>query len=390
MSAMARRRVAGGAALMILFYLLQMAVFAPGVRADGPEPTYGTAVVDGSIDEWDLTEDYFADMIRAGGQGGQTEVLGTLYLRYDCTTFSLYVLAISTGDFDGLEDAWVKIYDLGTSELNTTEAVVQDGGVDIGFETVVGVAPGSYDGLEVHFNNDGDTVSTGKGGIPITLICGETPDEYSGRLTVQKVVAAGVEESVFSFTEDHGQVTPTAFNLRDGDTKTFLFDFEEEADTVTVDVTEADPGSGWSTSVVCHDLTQEAETVVFGPQTGLTADEIIVGTGDDILCVFTNRFTSSSSIVTTTEAPTTTTEARTTTTPATTVTSVTGGSVLGTTITAPPEVAADTLPFTGAEARGSVTVGLLALLAGASMLFAVRAPNEENGPVTDIGGWSNL
>ncbi len=110
---------------------------------------------------------------------------------------------------------------------------------------------------------------------------------------------------------------------------------------------------------------------------------------------------------TTTEPATTTTEAEvlgttvTTVTTATTVTVVTtvpdvttttavAGEVLGTTITAVGEVAADTLPFTGFEAGGTAKLGLLAMLAGGLMLFAVRGRKEDRGTVADIGGWSNL
>jgi hypothetical protein len=64
--------------------------------------------------------------------------------------------------------------------------------------------------------------------------------------------------------------------------------------------------------------------------------------------------------------------------------------VLGTTITAPPEVTAETLPFTGFESGDTVKLGLLALLAGALMLFAARGTKEEEAAATDIGGWSSL
>jgi hypothetical protein len=68
--------------------------------------------------------------------------------------------------------------------------------------------------------------------------------------------------------------------------------------------------------------------------------------------------------------------------------------VLGTTITTAttvPEVSAETLPFTGFESGDTVKLGLLALLAGALMLFAARGgTKEEEAAVTDIGGWSSL
>ena len=62
--------------------------------------------------------------------------------------------------------------------------------------------------------------------------------------------------------------------------------------------------------------------------------------------------------------------------------------VLGATITtAPEEVSADTLPFTGSESGGTIALGLLALLAGGLLLVAVRGPNSEED-AADLGPWS--
>ena len=58
--------------------------------------------------------------------------------------------------------------------------------------------------------------------------------------------------------------------------------------------------------------------------------------------------------------------------------------------TAPPEVSADTLPFTGFESGDTVKLGLLAMLAGAMLLFAVRGPKEEEVAAADSSGWSSL
>ena len=187
MSALAQRRTAAAAAITMLLAVLQFVLFAVNpapADAAGPEPTYGSAVVDGDIGEWDLGADYFADMIKAGGNGGQTEVLGKAYLRYDCDTSSLYVLALSDGAFDGLQNAWVKIYELGQSEVNTTEVAVGDNG----FETLVpNLAPGDYT-IEVHFNSDGDTASNARGGGSLTIQCPEEP----GAATA--VVEAGCDD----------------------------------------------------------------------------------------------------------------------------------------------------------------------------------------------------
>jgi hypothetical protein len=182
MSAIAQRRTAAAAAIMMLFAVLQFVLLTvnptPASAAD-PQPTYGSAVVDGDISEWNLSADFFANLIKAGGNGGQTEVLGKAYLRYDCDTSNLYVLALSEGDFDGLGDAWVKIYQLGNSEANTTEVAVGDRG----FETVVpNLAPGDYT-IEIHFNSDGDTASNARGGGALTIECPDGPGVATASVT---------------------------------------------------------------------------------------------------------------------------------------------------------------------------------------------------------------
>ena len=65
--------------------------------ATPPEPTYGTATVDGDPSEWNLAEDgtgdFFADMYRASKP--EKPVESKLYLRYDCKTNILYALVLS-------------------------------------------------------------------------------------------------------------------------------------------------------------------------------------------------------------------------------------------------------------------------------------------------------
>ncbi|MEX1005688.1 MAG: hypothetical protein WD156_09990 [Acidimicrobiia bacterium] len=116
---------------------------------------------------------------------------------------------------------------------------------------------------------------------------------------------------------------------------------------------------------------------------------------------------------TTTEGTTTTTEGTTTTTlnvaPTTIVTQTAPSTtttlpfdslpeqedqseVLGTTITtgaetAPEEVSADTLPFTGSESGDAVRLAVLALFAGGLLLAAVREPKNPRD-ASDLGEWS--
>ena len=89
--------------IIVAVLVLLVAQFTIALAANPPEPTYGTAVVDGDISEWDLTDDYFAAM----GEGFDpvTKHASDLYLRYDCSTQTLYELVTTvdgyTLDADG-------------------------------------------------------------------------------------------------------------------------------------------------------------------------------------------------------------------------------------------------------------------------------------------------
>jgi hypothetical protein len=93
--------------------LLALSVLSPaGVgAANPPSPTYGTAVVDGSINEWSLSGDVFADMTEDGY--ANKPVVAHLYLRYDCDSTTLFALVLGN---DGVqfrqtrpENAYVRI-----------------------------------------------------------------------------------------------------------------------------------------------------------------------------------------------------------------------------------------------------------------------------------------
>src|SRR5690242_15275463 len=55
---------------------------AHAAAASPPTPTYGTAVVDGSFNEWDTSVDFYAPMYQAGN--ATKPILANGYLRYDC------------------------------------------------------------------------------------------------------------------------------------------------------------------------------------------------------------------------------------------------------------------------------------------------------------------
>jgi hypothetical protein len=104
--------------------ILLMPVFA---AARPPQPTFGTAVVDGQYGEWNLVNDFFANMYRAGDS---TKVLESkLYLRYNCATNTVYALVLAEsgviGYTDSLStDAWIAI------DQHNTKVVNQNAGND--------------------------------------------------------------------------------------------------------------------------------------------------------------------------------------------------------------------------------------------------------------------
>ncbi len=164
-------------------------------------PAYGAGiVVDGDPAEWDLTNDFFADMYNAGNPNPDWPgfaILSKLYLRYDCSASNLYALVLDVAE-DGLMpdespgDAWIKIYDIGwpnnllingNGEGNTSprgfEWVYETPGDDntplLGFEAYAQLDEGIYDAFEAHLNISGNTSSTGRENqghaIPLFIEC---------------------------------------------------------------------------------------------------------------------------------------------------------------------------------------------------------------------------
>ena len=147
--------------------------------------TCGVATVDGDYGEWDLTEDLFAEMHEAGDP--EKDHMSNLYLRYDVTTSTMYVLVLREGNWEpdeSAQNAWVKIYDLGQSPLVDGNSSgfqwVYDGNTLIGYEAAFALVDGIYTEFEAHISvNGGRTSSTGKknkgGYIPLTVDCPELP-----------------------------------------------------------------------------------------------------------------------------------------------------------------------------------------------------------------------
>jgi hypothetical protein len=66
--------------------------------ATPPCPLYGSRVVDGDKSDWNLALDFYDYMYRAGDPEFPIETY--LYLRYDCTTNTVYVLVLHAPDVD--------------------------------------------------------------------------------------------------------------------------------------------------------------------------------------------------------------------------------------------------------------------------------------------------
>lgn len=148
--------------------LALFAILSPGWAANPPEPTYGSADVDGEFGEWDLGGDFFADMYRAGNPGKPVE--SKLYLRYDCGSSTLYVLVLAEPGVRVAvipDDAFVKINGSklvgggsGDDGIPPDFAWVDsDGTTALGWEASCYLDEGSFD-FDVHTNVYDDGLQT--------------------------------------------------------------------------------------------------------------------------------------------------------------------------------------------------------------------------------------
>jgi hypothetical protein len=142
-------------------------MLAPTSFAAAPNPSLGTANVDGNPSEWDLTADFFANMTNAGN--ANQPVMAKLYIRYDCEAEVLYGLVLAES---GLhiqqtrpENAYLRID--GAGKLVSGESgdngtppdfawVNPDGTFADGFEGSGSLAPGTYT-LRAHVLIDDDS-----------------------------------------------------------------------------------------------------------------------------------------------------------------------------------------------------------------------------------------
>ena len=165
------------ACLLFALVLLLFGALLPS-QAKAQTISIGTGItIDGNPADWDLANDYYADMY-LGGRPNRP-VLSTLHLRYDCADSLLYMLVLDnpqdarTPELDA-DEAWVKIYNNGWSNNKLIDGsgggntsprffswIIEQGNL-LGFEAVAHLSPGYYADIEVHLNIDGETSSTGK------------------------------------------------------------------------------------------------------------------------------------------------------------------------------------------------------------------------------------
>jgi len=167
--------------LGLLAMLLMGALSAQA--ATPPEPTYASANVNGNYGEWDLNNDFFADMYRAADPTKKVE--SKLYLRYDCQTETLYVLVLAVNGVTVLpepDNAFVKLGNAiklvdgndGDDGTPPDFAWVMSNSDYIGFEASASLAPGNYPNLNVHVNvDDGGSQTSAVAGraIELDILC---------------------------------------------------------------------------------------------------------------------------------------------------------------------------------------------------------------------------
>lgn len=159
--------------LVILCTLL----LSPLASAEAPYPTYGTAEVDGDIDEWDLTNDFFANMYRAGKEylgPNPSPIESKLYVRYDISTATVYVLVLNQPDVIAIlsaDNAWVAIDGISNKVVKGNfgndgvppdfEWVYNSDEDLVGYEASFVLTPGTYN-IDVHINvQDGGSQTSG-------------------------------------------------------------------------------------------------------------------------------------------------------------------------------------------------------------------------------------
>ena len=195
-----RQTLLGGLAIAALAFAVALALNA-AERSDAaspPQPTYGSATVDGNTGEWDLNNDFFANMYRAADD--TKEIESKLYLRYECSTTTLFILVLGEPGVPVLvqpDNSFVKLgnsttlvdgHDNNDGTPPDFAWVNQSNGNADGFEASATLAEASYSNLNVHVNvfDDGEeqTSAVVDRAIDLVLACPTQHDIFIKKVTV--------------------------------------------------------------------------------------------------------------------------------------------------------------------------------------------------------------
>jgi hypothetical protein len=162
---------------IMILAALALLVPATMVAAGAPkEAALGSAVVDGNIGEWDLATDFFGSMHRAGKL--DFDILANLYLRYDCSSETLYALVLSDDPVDtNASEAWIALGSISNKVSFDEFAWVYDNGTAIGWEASFSLAPQQDYSIYAHTNvDDGSGWQTaGTNWLDLRIYCPPTP-----------------------------------------------------------------------------------------------------------------------------------------------------------------------------------------------------------------------
>ncbi len=286
-----------------------------------PGVVCGPAVVDGDISEWDLDNEFFANMYRAGNASKPVE--SRIYVRFDPATDTLYLLIMAVPGVEVLampDDAFVKLGGVklvdGNSGNNGVPAdfawVGLNGDRAQGWEASMPFVQGTYSNFNVHTQvwDDGEaqTSAVKNRAIGMTIECEVivplidvevtvTPDmTHQGDLVTWAIVVTNIGSAPLTnvtLTDSNGYHYGAAFNLAVDESQAFTYTSNPEEDltnTVTATGTDSFGETATDTDSAAVDVIFPAigvlvwgtpETIHSGAQ--VTWDVIVVNTGDDPL-----------------------------------------------------------------------------------------------------------
>ena len=298
--------------LAVLILAVLSAVFSYELSAThDPNPSFGTATVDGNSGEWNLVNDLFANMYQAGRNSKAN--LTDVYLRYDCSTNTMYVLVLATAgntidQNSALDNQFVKIDSSkavdgalggGASFQPNGFSFINPTGTDAdGWEASFILAEGTYL-VEVHAQandsgGDSQTSATTEDDsasnreIDLTVTC---PAAATGSI---KITENTVPDDAQDFDYTATNLTPNSFMLDDDSDVTLssMRTYSSLADG-TYSVTQSVATGYDLTDINCTGSTNS--TITYNPSggnsfiAGDTSVSINLSSAEDIECTFQNE-----------------------------------------------------------------------------------------------------